>query len=266
SFTKQNDRYLFIAFINDITERKKAAAELSKKSDDLEIANKELEQFAYVASHDLQEPLRTISNFVGLLEKKYKDNIDDSANEYIRFIVKATAKMRNLINDLLDLARIGRDVVFKDVDCNEVMKEILSELEASIVESQAKIRFTPLPVIKGNQLEIKLLFQNLISNSLKFKKEKVNIDIQVTAEEKESEFLFAIKDNGIGIETQYKEKIFIIFQRLHTSEEYPGTGIGLATCKKIVVRHGGDIWVDSKVGLGSTFYFTIHKTGKQLEL
>lgn len=259
SFIRQNDQYIFIAFLNDITEQKKAALELNKKSEDLRIANKELEQFAYVASHDLQEPLRTISNFVGLIEKKYKHKIDTNANEYIRFIVKATIKMRNLIKDLLDLSRIGRNVVFKPIDCTELIKEVLSEMEISILESHAKIRFGPLPIILGNLLEIKLLFQNLISNAIKFRKKNEVAEITITVEEKENEFLFAIKDNGIGIEEQYKEKIFIIFQRLHNSEEYPGTGIGLATCKKIVIRHKGNIWVESEPGRGSTFYFTIPK-------
>lgn len=259
SFIKQGDQYIFIAFLNDITEQKKAALELNKKSEDLRMANKELEQFAYVASHDLQEPLRTISNFVGLIAKKYKNKIDTNANEYISFIVKATVKMRNLIKDLLDLSRIGREVVFKPIDCNELIKDVLSEMEASILESHAKIRFGPLPVILGNQLEIKLLFQNLISNAIKFRNKNQVAEITITVEEKENEFLFAIKDNGIGIEEQYKEKIFIIFQRLHTSDEYPGTGIGLATCKKIVIRHKGNIWVESEPGHGSTFYFTIPK-------
>ena len=264
SFTKQNDQYLLIAFLNDITDRKKSSAELNKKSDDLKIANKELEQFAYVASHDLQEPLRTISNFVGLLEKKYKNNIDDTANEYIKFIVNATLKMRNLIKDILDLSRIGRNIAFTPVDTNELIKEVLSEMEATIVESYAKIRFTRLPLIQGNKLEIKLLFQNLISNAIKFRQKNVPVEITITAEEKEKEFQFAIKDNGIGIDQQYNDKIFIIFQRLHTSEEYPGTGIGLATCKKIILRHCGKIWFESEAGHGSIFYFTIQKPLQQL--
>jgi light-regulated signal transduction histidine kinase (bacteriophytochrome) len=221
--------------------------------------NKELEQFVYVASHDLQEPLRTISNFAGLFEEEYSDKLDEDTNTYLQFIVNATSRMQNLIKDLLDFSRIGRKIVFQIVDCNKVLSEVTAEMGSSIKESNAKITYPELPSLKGNEIELKQLFQNLISNAIKFRKKDVPPEIEITAEEKESEYLFSVKDNGIGFEEEYKEKIFIIFQRLHNATEYPGTGIGLATCKKIVTQHNGKIWVESKLGEGSIFYFTISK-------
>jgi PAS domain S-box-containing protein len=259
SYTKSNDKYVFIAFITNITERKKSEAELKQKSEELMHANKELEQFVYVASHDLQEPLRTISNFAGLFEQDYSDKLDEDTNQYLSFIVKAAARMQNLIKDLLDFSRIGRKITFVNVDCNKILLEIIAEMGSSITESSAKINYSNLPILKGNETELKQLFQNLISNAIKFRKKDVSPVIDISSQEKETEYLFAIKDNGIGFEEEYKDKIFIIFQRLHNAEEYPGTGIGLATCKKIVTQHNGRIWVESKLGEGSTFYFTISK-------
>ena len=217
----------------------------------------ELEQFAYVASHDLQEPLRTIDNFVGLLDKKYSKQTDKETTQYFKFIVNATSKMQNLIKDLLEFSRVGKNMLFTIVDCNKVLQEVIADLDISIKESNAKIITATLPVLQGNETELKRLFQNLISNAIKFHKKNVFPEISITVEEKEKEYLFAIKDNGIGIEEKYMNKLFIIFQRLHTAEEYPGTGIGLATCKKIVTLHKGKIWIKSKLGEGSTFYFTL---------
>ncbi|MES2394901.1 MAG: PAS domain S-box protein, partial [Bacteroidota bacterium] len=244
---------------NDITDLKKLLAELKQKSEELASTNKELEQFVYVASHDLQEPLRTISNFVGLLEKKYSGITDTSTVQYFQFIVDAAARMQNLIKDLLDLSRIGRNIIYTAVDSNEVFKEVIANMEASIKESNAKITAARLPVLKGNASELKQLFQNLISNAIKFRKKNVIPEINITVEDKNTEYLFAIKDNGIGIEKQSINKLFVIFQRLNASTEYPGTGIGLATCKKIIDLHHGKIWVESKFGEGSTFYFTLPK-------
>ncbi len=244
---------------NDITDFKKLLAELKQKSEELARSNQELEQFAYVASHDLQEPLRTIYNFVGLLDKKYSEKTDQDTREYFKFIVNATAKMQNLIKDLLEFSRVGKNISFTDVDCNKILKEVIADLDVSIKESNAKIISAILPVLRGNEIELKRLFQNLISNAIKFHKKNVFPEITVTVEEKEKEYLFAIKDNGIGIEEKYIGKLFIIFQRLHSVEEYPGTGIGLATCKKIVTLHKGKIWVESKLDEGSTFYFTLPK-------
>ncbi|MES2395019.1 MAG: ATP-binding protein [Bacteroidota bacterium] len=247
------------AIVRDITERKKSEEEIKQKSEELVRSNQELEQFAYVASHDLQEPLRTIYNFVGLLDKKYSGKTDEEAKEYFKFIVNATFKMQNLIKDLLEFSRVGKNMSFTAVDCNKILKEVIADLDTSIKESNAKITSAILPVLKGNETELKRLFQNLISNAIKFRKKNVLPEITITVEKKEMEYLFAIKDNGIGIEEKHINKLFIIFQRLHSVEEYPGTGIGLATCKKIVTLHKGKIWVESKLGEGSIFYFTLSK-------
>ena len=226
---------------------------------DLQVANKELEQFAYVASHDLQEPLRTISIFVGLIEEKYSGKTDEDTELYLKQIVNAASKMQNLIKDLLDFSQIGRNISFAATDCNNILKEVIANLGATIKESKAKITTTVLPVVIGNEIELRQLFQNLISNAIKFHKKNSKPEIEITFVEKDTEYLFAFKDNGIGLEEQYKDRIFIIFQRLHTSTEYAGTGIGLATCKKIVALHNGKIWMESKLGHGSIFYFTIPK-------
>ena len=252
-------KFYFIGFVSDISYRKKAEAEIQKKSEELTHVNKELEQFVYVASHDLQEPLRTISNFAGLFEEEYSGKLDKDANQYLKFIVTASSKMQNLIKDLLDFSRIGRKITFTAVDCNEILKEVTAELGIAIKESNTKITSSNLPILNGNEIELKQLFQNLISNAIKFLKKNVTPKIEITVEENVTEYLFAIKDNGIGIEELHQDRIFIIFQRLHTVAEYPGTGIGLATCKKIVARHNGKIWVESKLDEGSTFYFTISR-------
>ncbi|MES2138271.1 MAG: ATP-binding protein [Bacteroidota bacterium] len=229
------------------------------KSEELIGSNKELEQFAYVASHDLQEPLRTINNYVGLLVKTYSGKKNEDTELYFTFILTATSKMQNLIKDLLDFSRVGRNMSFAAVDCNKILKEAIADLDLSIKESNAKITSAILPVLSGNETELKRLFLNLISNAIKFHKKNGIPEIAITVEAKDTEYLFAIKDNGIGIEEQYIPKLFIIFQRLHKVEEYPGTGIGLATCKKIVTLHNGKIWLESKLGEGSTFYFTLPK-------
>ena len=225
----------------------------------LERSNQELEQFAYVASHDLQEPLRTISNFVELLEKKYPKNGDDDSYRYFQFILKATSRMQNLIKDLLEISRVGRNVQFTQVDCNKVILDLMAEMEISIKENNAAIHFSDLPVLIASEIELKRVFQNLISNALKFKNKETAPSITIRAQENENEFIFMIEDNGIGIKAEHTNKIFNIFQRLHSHTEYPGTGIGLATCKKIVHLHNGRLWVESTFGVGTTFYFTISK-------
>ncbi|HET6558440.1 MAG TPA: PAS domain-containing protein [Prolixibacteraceae bacterium] len=230
--------------------------ELAEAYEALQQNNRELQQFAYVAAHDLQEPLRTISNFVGLFVKKY-GNISADSEKYAGFILNATSKMQNMIKDLLDYSTIGSNQVFVLLDLNEVLLEVVAEMDHSIQESKAEISCAHLPLIHGNAIEIKRLFQNLLSNAIKFRKVGVVPRIRINAWEKESEVLFSFKDNGIGIEEQYRAKLFTIFQRLHTAREYPGTGIGLAICKKVVTLHGGRIGVESEPGKGSTFYFTI---------
>jgi signal transduction histidine kinase len=238
-----------------------ANKELKMKSEDLVRSNLELEQFAYIASHDLQEPLRTISNYVGLFKKQFGENkFDKNASQYLNYILGATERMQTLIIDLLSYSRIGHYHNIDQVDCNEVMKEILKDFDALIKMSNAKITIDKLPVIEGHYSEIKSLFQNVLSNAIKFRKKDVKPVIKIYAEERKSEWLFAIKDNGIGINEAYHDKLFKIFQRLHSQSEYSGTGIGLAQCKKIVEIHGGRIWVDSVPGMGSTFYFTIQKS------
>lgn len=247
------------AVVRDVTERIKIEKEIEKKSEELAASNLELEQFAYVASHDLQEPLRTIANFVGLLDKKYSGKTDQDAQQYFTFVTNATSKMQNLIKDLLEYSRVGRNMKFDQVNCNDVLTGVIAGIDVSIKESNAKITSSKLPVIKGNEIELGRLFQNLINNAIKFRKKNSIPEISITVQEKEKEYLFAIKDNGIGIDEKHINKLFVIFQRLHTDAEYPGTGIGLATCKKIVALHGGKIWVESKLGEGSTFYFTLPK-------
>lgn len=239
-------------------ELEKANKSLLLKSEELSASNQELEQFAYVASHDLQEPLRSITNFVGLLEKKSGDKNKDT-ELYFKFILTATSKMQSLIKDLLDFSRVGRNMSFTQVDCNQILKETIVDLDLSIQESQAKITSDFLPVLPGNGTELKRLFLNLISNAIKFRTKERTPEIAITVEEKVSEYLFAIKDNGIGIKEQYIPKLFVIFQRLNKAEDYSGTGIGLATCKKIVNQHNGKIWIESKWGEGTTFYFTLPK-------
>ena len=245
--------------IRDITERKKAEQKLIEYTIELERKNIEIEQFAFLTSHDLQEPLRTVSNYVNLFEKQYKNKFDKDSDEYLHYITEATKRMQLLINDLLEYSRIGHEKNIIEVDCNKVIEEVLKDMDASIKESKAEIKSVQLPTIKG-YAELKSLFQNLISNAIKFRKKDTQLIINITVQPKDEEWLFAVKDNGIGIDKTYHGKLFKIFQRLHSQQEYQGTGIGLAQCKKIVELHGGKIWIESELEKGSTFYFTISKS------
>jgi PAS domain S-box-containing protein len=256
---RQKDTNFFCAFIRDNTDRKEAEEKQNQYAEDLKQKNIELEQFAYVASHDLQEPLRTVSGFVELLKRQYKGEGDENVTKYINYITDASDRMRRLVQDLLDYSRLGRQRTLEPVDCNQVMREVLSDLTIAIQESGAIVHIQPLPVITGFPTEIKQLFQNLISNSLKFRKPNESPVITVSVSEKTECWQFSISDNGIGIEDKYWNRIFVIFQRLHTKTEYAGTGIGLAHCKKIAELHNGKIWVDSVPGEGSTFFVTIRK-------
>ncbi|HMH22074.1 MAG TPA: ATP-binding protein [Puia sp.] len=224
---------------------------------ELESKNKELEQFAYVASHDLQEPLRTTSAFVELFQKEYRGRLDGNADKYLDFIVQASDRMKILVKDLLDYSRIGKEKNSKLVDCNKLLEEILEDLAKIIKESNATIEAYELPAIHAYPTELKLLFQNLITNAIKFRRRDrpPRITIRPNLENGYWKFLFA--DNGIGIEKAFHERIFIIFQRLHNRSEYEGSGIGLSHCKKIAELHGGRIWVESTPGEGSDFFFTI---------
>jgi len=241
----------------DISERKMMEDELRKALEELRRSNQDLEQFAYVASHDLQEPLRMVSSFTQLLEKKYKDQLDDEGREFIKFAVDGANRMRRLINDLLAYSRVRtRGKEMEPTDSHSALGEALANLSAMVQESGAIITNDDLPVVKADKSQLIQLFQNLISNAIKFCSEDVP-HIHISAEKQDNEWLFSVKDNGIGIEPQYYDKIFEIFKRLQRDEKYPGTGIGLAICKRIVERHNGRIWVESEPGKGSVFYFTI---------
>ncbi|MEO6229712.1 MAG: ATP-binding protein [Ferruginibacter sp.] len=241
----------------DVTERKKAEQKLNEYTIELERKNKEIEQFAYAASHDLQEPLRSISNFSKLLAEKLEAYPDKEMTEYMSLISGGARRMSKLIFDLLEYSRIGKGMAIRTIDCDKLVHEILIDCAAIIEESGAEILIEKLPVIKC--YDLKSVFQNLILNAIKFKKKDISPVINISATDTGKEFLFTIKDNGIGIEKEYYDRIFIIFQRLHLRTEYAGTGIGLSLTKKIIEMHGGKIWVESVFGKGSTFYFTIPK-------
>lgn len=253
-------------FFRDITGRRQNEIaieqlnrELNKKAEDLIASNAELERFAYVASHDLQEPLRMVSSFLQLLEKKYKEQLDDAAKSYIAYAVDGAERMKRLILDLLEYSRVGTNKETPvDTDMNEVMNQVMETFATTIGETGAHITIQPMPVIKGSKMQMIQLFQNLVGNSFKYNTSFIP-EITVGYEEKEEAWQFFIKDNGIGIESKFFEKIFIIFQRLHNKSQFSGTGIGLAICKKIVEKHGGNIWIQSEPGKGSTFFFTIGK-------
>jgi len=240
-------------------EKDKRAAELLIANKELAFQNKELEQFAYVVSHDLQEPLRTIISFAGLISEEYKGKLDEDADKYIGFLLQSSIRMQTLVKGLLDYSRIGKEKELTLVDCNRVIHEVLSDLTVSIKESGAQITILNIPELYCYSTEIRQLFQNLICNALKFRKKDVAPEIKVSAHKQADGWLFSIQDNGIGIDENDKDKIFIIFKRLHNRNEYEGTGIGLSLCKKIVELHGGNIFVKSKPGKGSIFNFTIPK-------
>ncbi len=242
----------------EIAERKATAEELRRKSEELARSNLELQQFAYIASHDLQEPLRAISGFTELLEKRYKGQIDERADKYIHFIVDGTRQMHQVIEDLLSYSRVQtRAREFDRIDANESLERAILNLHFPITEKHAKITHDPLPEIFADPVQITQVFQNLIGNGLKFQKPGSVPEIHIGARTGGSGWVFSVKDNGIGIEPRHADRIFKIFQRLHAKGEYDGTGIGLAICKRIVERHGGDITVASAPGAGSTFSFTI---------
>ncbi|MCX6925918.1 MAG: ATP-binding protein [Verrucomicrobia bacterium] len=243
--------------LRDITERKRAEAALQQSTDDLKRSNRDLEQFAYVASHDLQEPLRAVGGYVKLLAHRFPDRLDDKARGYIEGAFEGATRMEQLIGDLLAYSRIGtRGGNFAHSALGPVLDQTLRNLLASIESAQATVTHDALPTLKVDATQMMQLFQNLIGNALKFQGESP-ARIHIGAQKQEGRWVFSVRDNGIGIEPQYYDKIFQIFKRLHTRKEYAGTGIGLAVCKKIVERHGGTIWVESQPGEGSTFYFSI---------
>jgi len=248
----------FVKITRDLTARKEAEDEIKRYAEDLKRSNQELEHFAYVASHDLQEPLRTVSSFAQLLARRYQGKLDADADEFITFIVEGAMRMQTLINDLLAFSRIGtRGNPFAPVDCGKAFHAAMENLEVAIAQSAAVITTDPLPWLVADYSQLTQLFQNLFSNAIKFRRPEEAPRIHVSAVRQDGAWLFSVRDNGIGIAQQYFDRIFIIFQRLHGREEYSGTGIGLAICKKIVERHGGRMWVESEPGTGSTFHFTI---------
>jgi signal transduction histidine kinase len=253
----------------EVAERHKAEEEIRRMNSDLERrvqertieltrTNDELRQFAYVASHDLQEPLRTIGSYTQLLERRYKGKIDKDADDFIHYIVSGVARMHTLLNDMLAYSRVSQTEntrAFASTSCEVILKSVLMNLEASIKESGAEVTHDPLPSVMGDEILIGQVLQNLIGNAIKYRSQAPP-RIHIGAREDAGDWIFSVKDNGIGIDPQYHDRVFGIFKRLH-GRELPGTGVGLAICKRIVERHGGRIWVESEVGQGATFFFTL---------
>ncbi|MGF6973651.1 PAS domain S-box-containing protein [Paraburkholderia sp. JPY465] len=248
-----------LAAIVDITERKRAEQELIRRTEELARSNHDLEQFAYVASHDLQEPLRAVAGPLQLLQRRYHGQLDARADEFIAHAVDGATRMQKLIEDLLAYSRVGRSGATQElVNCTTALDQALKSLSVVLQESHAQINRDALPVVMGIPTQLALLFQNLIGNAIKFRRLDQPVRIDIGARREGDEWIVSVKDNGIGIESQYFERIFMIFQRLHSRAEYPGTGIGLALCKRIVEQHGGRIWVESGPDGGSTFFFTLN--------
>lgn len=255
----------FVVEFSDISAYRDAQEALRQRTEELARSNQELERFAYVASHDLQEPLRMVASFTQLLSRRYKGKLDADADEFIGFAVDGATRMQALINDLLAFARVGtHGKPLASTDANSALQRALANLRLAIEDSGAQVQCDALPTVMADITQLTQLLQNLIGNAIKFRGEAVpQIRLSVATEDKE--WLFRLQDNGIGIDAEFAERIFVIFQRLHTKEQYPGTGIGLAICKKIVERHGGRIWVESKPGSGAAFCFTLPKVSSEGE-
>ncbi len=246
------------------TWRRQAEEDLARKVDELARSNADLEQFAYVASHDLQEPLRMVTAYTQLLAERYRGKLDENADKFIAYAADGAQRMQVLIRDLLAFSRVGGKEAPGSVDCNAVMKDVLQALAAAIEESAAVVRHGELPVVWADRTQVAQVFQNLIGNAIKFRgKEPPTVSVQ--AEQAGQQWQFSVSDNGIGIAPEYAENVFVVFQRLHGRGEYPGNGIGLAICKKIVEHNGGKIWVESQAESGSTFKFTLRCCGHEEE-
>ncbi|MGZ8376213.1 MAG: sensor histidine kinase [Gemmatirosa sp.] len=266
-------RRMYNAVVRDVTERKRAEAALRARGEALARSNAELEQFAYVASHDLQEPLRMVASYTQLLARRYEGKLDAQADTYIRFAVDGAQRMQALINDLLALSRVGtQERALRRVDTAQVVANVLRWLGGALEESGGTVEVEgALPTVMGDAGQLEQLFQNLITNALKFRRPDVAPRVIVRAARavraprasgaEDAEWRFTVQDNGIGFEPQFAEQIFVVFQRLHTRTEYPGTGVGLAICRKIVERHGGTIWAEAVPGEGAAFHFTILDAG-----
>jgi len=246
------------AVVRDITDRKAVKEKLTLQAQELIRSNAELEQFAYVASHDLREPLRKIKSYTELLEQRYKSQLDERADKYIYYIVDGASRLQALVTDLLLYSRVGRssDLALEQTDMGKILAYVLDDLEVAIKEKGAIVTYDQLPTVVADSKQMAQLLQNLVGNGIKFHTE-APIKVTISAKQQGNEWVFAVQDNGIGIEPQFVDRIFLIFQQLHTRTEYSGNGIGLAICKKIVENHNGRIWVESEVGKGTTFYFTL---------
>ena len=274
-------RRIFTGFVHDMTERKRfetdleshieslktaqdltarQADDLRRQAEELGDQNAELEQFAYVASHDLQEPLRVVRGYTQLLSKRYGQQLDQEANDFLRYADDAADRMQQLITDLLSYSRVGRKKQLDPVDCEVSMKGSLANLQSAIRESNAALRCSPLPQVLGDGIQLSQLFQNLIANAITYRGPDP-LQIEVAAERDGAQWRFSVRDNGIGIAPEFHDRIFGMFQRLHARTEYAGTGIGLAICRKIVEQHGGELWVESQPGQGATFFFTLQAVG-----
>ncbi|HEX6631548.1 MAG TPA: PAS domain S-box protein [Gemmatimonadaceae bacterium] len=252
----------FITQMKDITDRKRAEELLARQAAELARSNAELERFAYVASHDLQEPLRMVASYSQLLARHYQGRLDEKADRWIGYAVDGARRMQALINDLLALSRVGtHGRPFAPTDCGEVLARALGSLAPAIAAGDVRITSDPLPVVLGDATQLEQVFQNLVGNAIKFRRPEVPCEVHVGAERTtdagRDAWLLTVRDNGIGLDMAYAEQVFTMFQRLHTREEYAGTGIGLAICRKIVERHGGRIWVESTPGAGASFHFTL---------
>ena len=247
-----------LSISRDITERKKRERQLRETIAELQRSNKELQSFAYITSHDLQEPLRTIASYAQLIKRRYGGNLDGDADEFIEYMVDGAKRMKSMIQGLLDYSRVGtRGNKFNEFNAQDALDYALSNLKSAVTQNNAKITCNELPVIFADEDQIARVFQNLIGNALKFSRERIKPEINISAQRKDKRYVFSVSDNGIGMERQYSDHIFEVFKRLHSIEEYHGAGIGLAIVKRIIDRHGGHVWVESELGKGSTFYFTV---------
>jgi PAS domain S-box-containing protein len=256
---KLKDKTLISAAIRDVTGRKRNESEIAVQYLKLENQNKELEQFTHIASHDLQEPLQTLISFTKLLKSEYAGKLKGDGEKYLDFILQSSMRMQDLVKGLMDYSIIGKERTLVMIDCNRIVNDVLSDMAFTIKDTEAVILVNDLPKINGYSIELRQLFQNLISNALKFRKKGVETEIKISAEKSGEEWLFSIQDNGIGIAKNDREKIFTLFKRLHNRDDYEGSGIGLSHCKKIVELHGGNIWIEPVPEGGSIFNFTISK-------